>query len=756
MKRILFIILLTTALASCTESKKNTECIDEKVDDIITKMTLEEKIGQMVQLTSRWEMTGPAPAGEHMQGQLQAIKNGEVGSMLNVTGAEACFEAQKLAVENSRLKIPMIFGYDVIHGYQTMFPIPLAMSASWDTAVIRLASKIAAREASSAGLNWTFGPMVDISRDARWGRVMEGSGEDPYLGSVLAKAYIEGYQGNTLSSHESIAACAKHFAAYGFAIAGRDYNSVDISNNTLFNVVLPPFKACSDAGAATFMNSFNDLNGIPATANSFLLRDILKEKWGFKGFVVSDWGSIRELIDHGNAADKKEAALKAVIAGSDMDMEGDCYASSLKELVESGTLSETIIDDAVERILRVKFQLGLFDDPYKYCDTTREKAELLKAENLAASRDIARKSIVLLKNKDNLLPLKKSGQSIAVIGPLANDKDSPLGSWRAQAIRNSAVSLLEGVKAAVEDSSKITYALGANLTIGESRFHKMLQFNETDKSGFAEAITAAKNADVVLLAIGENCFQTAEGRSQVDIGLKGVQIELFRELYRANKNIVIVLMNGRPLVLNELDEKAPAILETWHLGSESGNAIADVLFGDYNPAGKLSMSFPRAVGQCPIYYNHLNTGRPSNTWGGVFWSHYTDEENSPLYPFGYGLSYTNFDYSPIKMSAKTMSANGTIKASIDVKNTGNLDGEEIVQLYIQDVTASIVQPVRLLKAFNKIFLKAGETKTVEFTLSAKDLSFYSNDYKLILEPGTFNVFIGTNARDTQTSSFTVE
>lgn len=756
-KQLLLFALAGLSLFSCKPAgetqKSQDQAIETKISDLMSKMTLDEKMGQLNQFTSQWEMTGPAPQKTGDQQMLQMIKSGLVGSMLNVTGAEATRQAQKLAVENSRLKIPMIFGYDVIHGYETMFPIPLAEAASWEPELARKSARVAATEASAAGLHWTFAPMVDIARDARWGRVMEGSGEDPFLGSAFAAARVKGFQGDDLGAVNTVAACVKHFAAYGFVEGGREYNTVDISENTLRNVVLPPFKAAVDAGAATFMNAFNEIGGTPSTANPHLLRDILKGEWGFDGFVVSDWNSIGELVNHGVAADKKEAAKLAITAGSDMDMEGKCYVPNLKTLVEEGTVDEKLVDDAVRRVLRIKFKLGLFDDPYKYCDDNREKTEILSKENLEAARVAARKSIVLLKNENHLLPLKKEGQKIVVIGELAADKDTPLGSWRAKAITGSAVSMLEGMQNAVSTPSNLTYVKGPVFVDGPSLFTVELKFNTTDPSGIAEAAKAAKGADVVVMALGEDCFQTGEGRAQTDIRLKGLQEELLEAVYAANKNIVVVLMNGRPLDISWMAAHVPSIVEAWHLGSEAGNGIADVLFGDYNPAGKLPISFPRCVGQVPIYYNQKNTGRPGNGEGNVFWSHYTDCPKDALFPFGYGLSYTTFDYSDLKLSASEISKDEKLQVSATITNSGKSDGEEVVQLYIRDLVGSTTRPVKELKGFQKIFLKAGESKTVEFTLESNDLAFWGADNTFKAEPGDFKLWVGPNSVDGLESSF---
>jgi len=756
-QRLFVVILLSLSLFSFNPDKEPKRqlnpAIEAKITDLLAKMTLDEKMGQLNQYTSRWEMTGPAPQGTSNQQMLDMIKSGMVGSMLNVTGVDATRKAQKLAVENSRLKIPMIFGYDVIHGYETMFPIPLAEAASWEPELARKSARIAAIETSASGIQWTFAPMVDVARDARWGRFMEGSGEDPYLGSLFAAARVKGFQGDDLSASNTIAACVKHFAAYGFIEAGRDYNTVDISESTLRNVVLPPFKAATDAGALTFMNAFNEIGGIPSTVNSHLLRDILKGEWNFNGFVVSDWNSIGELLIHGVAADKKEAAKLAINAGSDMDMEGNCYVPNLKKLVEEGSVDVKQIDDAVRRVLRVKYLLGLFDDPYKYCDENREKTLILNKENLAASREAAKRSIVLLKNEGQLLPLKKDGQKIALIGELAADKDVPLGSWRAKAIPGSAVSLLEGMKNAVAQPANITYAKGPVYVSGKSLFTVQLEFNTTDRTEIAEAVQVAKSADVVVMALGENCFQTGEGRCQTDIKLKGLQQELLEAVYAANKNVVVVLMNGRPLDISWMAKNVPSIVEAWHLGSEAGNAIADVLFGDYNPAGKLPASFPRTVGQVPIYYNHKSSGRPFDGEGNVFWSHYTDAPNDALFPFGYGLSYTTFDYSDLKISSSTISRGEKLQVSVTVKNTGKVAGEDVVQLYIRDLIGSITRPVKELKCFEKISLKSGESKVVHFTLAENDLAFWGADNQFKAEPGDFKLWIGPNSVDGLETSF---
>ena len=752
-----FAVLIATAVTlSCSAPQPTPPDADveARIDALLGQMTLEEKVGQMNQYSSFHDLTGPAPEEERARARLDDLKAGRVGSMLNVLGAEATRAAQKEAVEGSRLGIPLIFGYDVIHGYRTIFPVPLGEAASWDLEAIEASARVAATEAAAAGVHWTFAPMVDICRDARWGRIMEGAGEDPFLGARIAAARVRGFQGASLSDLDSIAACAKHYAAYGLAEGGRDYNTVDISEQTLRNVVLPPFHAAEEAGVATFMNSFNEIGGVPSTASVHLQREILKGEWGFEGFVVSDWGSIGELVAHGVAADLTQAAQLAVEAGSDMDMEAQAYVSHLVELVESGRVEEARVDDAVRRILRIKFALGLFDDPYRYSDSEREKALLLTEEHLAAARDVARKSIVLLKNEGGILPLEKGG-TIAVIGPFAADKNAALGSWRGQAIPDSAVSLVEGIQAAVGSDATVLHAEGVPLIAGTQDFGAAPTFVEDDRSGFPAALDAARRADVVVLALGEGAFQSGEARSQADIGLKGLQDELLREVLAVNENVVVVLTAGRPLVITHVAGSAPAILNAWLLGSEAGHAIADVLFGDYNPSGKLPASFPRSVGQIPVYYAHKNTGRPA-TPGNVFSSRYIDMPNEPLYPFGYGLSYTTFEYSAPRLSAAEMTPGGSVEVTATVKNTGERVGTEVVQLYVRDLVGSVTRPVKELKGFRRVTLEPGESKDVSFTLEAPDLAFFTAEGKWEAEPGDFVAFVGPNSRDTQEAPFTLK
>ncbi len=733
------------------KSDQDPRDIEQKIDSVLALMTLDEKIGQMVQYNGSWDVTGPA-TGTDNEKKLENLKNGLVGSMLNVTSVEHTREAQKIFMENSRLKIPLIFGYDVIHGYQTMFPVPLGESASWDLELMEKTARVAGRETAAAGVHWTFAPMMDISRDARWGRIMEGAGEDPYLNSKIAVARIKGFQGNDLSDPKTIAACAKHFAGYGFAEGGRDYNTVNIGIYELNNTILPPFKAAADAGVATFMNSFNEIDGVPATASTYLQRDLLKGKWHWDGFVVSDWGSITELIPHGVAKDKKAAAELAVKAGSDMDMEGGAYESSLKELVEEGKVAEKLINDAVKRILRVKFRLGLFDDPYKYCDEAFEKSELYSEANQKVALEAGKKSIVLLKNENDILPIKNSIKNIAVIGPLANDKDSPLGNWRAHAVENSAVSVLEGIRNYAPKGVKITYAEGAKLSTGDRSFLNPMTFNKDDKRGFAEAEKLAKQADLVVLVVGEDAFQTGEGRSQTNIGFAGVQDDLIETVQKANKNVVMVLMNGRPMDLSWSSKNIPAIVESWFLGSQHGNAVAEILFGKYNPSGKLPVSFPQNSGMEPLYYNQKSTGRPE---GGaqVTYSHYTDSPREALYPFGFGLSFTEFEYGDIELSADSFSEGEKIEASISVKNTGNMVGEETVQLYLHDLVGSITRPNLELKAFEKISLKPGERKVVNFIIDKEMITYFTINKKWEAEAGDFEVMIGGNSVDLKKANF---
>jgi len=735
------------------QQKLNPE-IEKKIDVLMSKMTLEEKVGQMNQYNGFWDVTGPAPVGGTAEQKYENIKKGLVGSMLTVRGVKEVKAVQKIAVEQTRLGIPLIIGFDVIHGYKTLSPIPLAEAASWDLKAIEKSAETAASEAAASGINWTFGPMMDISKDARWGRVMEGAGEDSYLGSKVAIARVKGFQGdNTFKSPLRIATTAKHFAAYGFVESALEYNASEISNNTLFNQVLPPFKAAVDAGLKTVMTSFNTINGIPASGDKFLLRDVLKNKWGFNGFVISDWASIREMIPWGFSKDEKEAAISAVEAGTDMDMEGGIYVPYLIDLVKQGKVKQEFVDDAVRRILRVKYELGLFDNPYRFLDEKREKEVIGSKANREAVLDMAKKSIVLLKNDTNLLPLKKSGQKIVLLGSLAESKNSPLGSWRIAADSNTAVSVLEGMQQYKGNS--LNYVKGLDLTTVEPTFLTEVQYNTTNKSGFEAAKNAAKDADVVVMVLGEHGFSSGEARSRTNLDLPGLQQEFLEEIYKVNPNIVLVLNNGRPLTISWAAEKIPTIVEAWQLGTETGNAVAQVLYGDYNPSGKLPMSFPRNIGQVPISYNHYSTGRFTNKDNNVFWSHYSDVEKTPLYPFGYGLSYTTFEYSNLKINKKTFSKGEKVEVSVDLKNTGKVTGKEVAQLYLQDEFASVVRPVKELKGFEMIELKAGETKTITFTLTDAELGFYNNQNEFVVEPGSFKVMVGGSSDANLTTQFNV-
>jgi len=708
--------------------------VDQKVDSVLRLMTLREKIGQMNQYNDDWTATGPVTIDKDKANQ---IRNGEVGSLLNCMGTARTKSWQMIAMQ-SRLKIPLLFGQDVIHGYKTTFPIPLAEASSWDLDAIQLSARVSATEASASGINWTFAPMVDIARDPRWGRVMEGAGEDPYLGSKIAYARVKGFQGNKLGDINSVMACAKHFAAYGAAIGGRDYNSVDMSDRLLWEVYLPPFKAALDAGASTFMNSFNDLNGVPATGNKYLQRDILKGKWGFKGFVVSDWGSIGEMINHGTVKNSYEAALSAITAGCDMDMESRTYKNNLAQLVKDKKVPIALIDDAVRRILRKKFELGLFDDPYKFCNAQREQKELNNPEHTKAARQMADRSIVLLKNENHLLPLSKNIKTIAFIGPLVKPLKQNKGFWDVEVPgvdSNFIVSQWEGLKNKVGANTKLLYAKGCEI-------------EGDNKDGFAEAISTAKQADVVILSIGERRDMTGEAKSRSNINIPGMQEDLLKELLATGKPVVVLINAGRPLVFNYTADNATAVLYTWWLGSEAGDAIADVLFGDYNPSAKLPITFPRSVGQIPIYYSHFNTGRPATSdEDRNYRSSYTDLSIYPKYAFGYGLSYTTFQYSNLQLSKKKMKSNERIEASVTITNTGKYDGEEIVQLYLRDKVGSIARPVKDLKDFRKIQLNAGESKTIKFIIDKEKLSFYNQQLKWVAEPGEFDLMIGASSDD---------
>lgn len=717
----------------------NSETIDDKVETLLAEMTLEEKAGQLNQYSGYEIITGDIDESKISQRNL-LVKKGLVGSVLNVLGTEDVEKAQRYAVEQTRLGIPLMFAFDVIHGYRTIFPIPLAESASWDLEAIENAARIAAIEASAAGQNWTFAPMVDISQDPRWGRVMEGAGEDSYLGSQIAKARVRGFQGDDLSQFNTIAATAKHFAAYGEVIAGRDYNNVDISRRKLWETHLSPFKAALDEGVRSFMNAFNEFEGVPSSANTYLITDVLRGQWGFDGVLVSDWDSFGAMVTSGVAADDAEAAEMSLEAGSDIDMESDVFVNFLPQLVRDGRVDEAQVDEAVRRVLRLKHDLGLFDNPYKYIDAEREKNLILAPEHRAAARDMASKSIILLKNDTQLLPLDKTIKNIAVIGPLGDNQYHMNGFWRGKGQAEDVVTLLEGIKAKVSANTNVSYAEGSGL-------------ESLDSDKLSKAIELAKKSDVVILAVGEDADKTGESSSRTNIELYPAQQQLVKAIHQTGTPVVMVLMNGRPLAIEWSAENIPAILNGWFLGSEAGNALADVLFGDYNPSAKLTMTVPRKTGQIPIYYNAKRVSRPMGD--ARYTSKFIDSPNSPLYPFGYGLSYTEFSYSPIKLSTDSINFSETLSATVTVTNTGKRLGEEVVQLYIQDLVGSVVRPVKELKGFEKIALEAGQSQEVSFTINADDLAFYTRDMSFKAEAGKFKLFIGSSSEDLQGVNFTL-
>ncbi|WP_336732624.1 beta-glucosidase BglX [Chryseobacterium sp. VD8] len=733
MKRVYF-LLAVTAFGINTFAQKT---IDQKVSELLSKMTLEEKVGQLVQYSGFEYATGPQ--NSNSASVLNEIKQGKVGSMLNVAGAGETRKFQELALQ-SRLKIPLLFGQDVIHGYRTTFPVNLGQAASWDLKLIEKSERIAATEASAYGIHWTFAPMVDIARDPRWGRVMEGSGEDTYLGTQIGLARIRGFQGKGLGNLDAIMACAKHFAAYGAAVGGRDYNSVDMSLRQLNETYLPPFKAAAEAGVATFMNSFNDINGIPATANKYILRDLLKGKWNYKGFVVSDWGSIGEMVPHGYAKDNKEAAEKAIIAGSDMDMESRAYMAELPNLVKEGKVDPKLIDGAAKRILVKKFEMGLFDDPYRFSSEKRQQEQTNNQENRKFGREFGSKSIVLLKNEKNILPLSRSVKTVALIGPFGKETSANHGFWSVafKDDNQRIVTQFDGIKNQLDKNSTLLYAKGANV-------------DDQDRSMFAEAVETAKKADVVIMTLGEGHAMSGEAKSRSNIHFSGVQEDLLKEIAKTGKPIVLMINAGRPLVFDWAADNIPAIMYTWWLGTEAGNSIADVIFGTVNPGGKLPMTFPRMEGQIPVYYNHYNTGRPAkNNTDRNYVSAYIDLDNDPKFPFGYGLSYTQFKYSDMNLSSNNLKGNQTLNISVNVTNSGNYDGEEVVQLYIRDLFGKVVRPVKELKGFQKVFIKKGETKTISFSLTPENLKFYDDQLNYDWEGGEFDIMVGTNSKNVQT------
>lgn len=734
MKLIFFITVVSVAIvSSCSRQNNSIKDVDPRVESLLREMTLDEKIGQMVLFTSDWDVTGPTIH----EGYLEDIRSGRCGNIFNAYTTDYIRELQRVAVEESRLGIPLMFGYDVVHGHKTIFPVPLAESCSWDMDLIRQSARVAAAEAAASGLNWTFAPMVDISVDPRWGRVCEGAGEDPYLGSQIAAARVKGFQGSDLADTLSVLACVKHFAGYGAPIAGRDYNTVDMSERTLREVYLPPYKAGVDAGALSVMTAFNEYDGVPSTGNSYLLKDVLKKQWNFQGFVVTDYTSINEMVHHGVAANDAEAGVLAVNAGVDMDLQGVVYFNYLKSMVESGRVSRKTIDEAVLRILNVKSKLGLFDNPYLYCDASRERKIVASPENMFIAKEVACESMVLLKN-DGTLPLKR-GERIAVIGELASSKRDLLGSWKAAGEWEGMNSILDAL-VQLNGAANVVYAEGCK-KMGE------------DRSGFPAALAAASLADKVVMVIGEDWDWSGEAACRTDIGIPGVQSELLELIASTGKPVVVVLINGRPLALERESEAADAMLEAWYPGSMGAEAIADVLYGKHNPSGKLTMTFPRNVGQVPIFYYEKNTGRPIYLPSEKYKSKYLDSPNSPLYPFGYGLSYTSFEYSDLKLSSPSLRKGKSITASVTVKNVGSCKGEEIVQLYIRDLVGSVTRPVKMLKGFQKITLEPGELERVTFTITEDMLAFWRKDMTFGVEHGDFHVMIGRSSDDLLQASF---
>ena len=725
------------------------------IDALMSKMTLEEKIGQLNLPGSGDIVTGQAGNSDIAK----KIEQGKVGGLFNIKSVAKIKEVQKLAVERSRLKIPLIFGMDVIHGYETVFPIPLGLSCTWDMAAVEKSARVAAQEASADGICWTFSPMVDIARDPRWGRIAEGSGEDAYLGSQIAKAMIKGYQGDDLTKNNTIMACAKHFALYGAAEAGRDYNTVDMSHQRMFNEYFPPFKAAVDAGVGSFMASFNEIDGVPATANKWLQTDVLRKQWGFKGFVVTDYTGINEMIDHG-IGDLQTASARALMAGIDMDMVGEGLLTTTQKSLKEGKVNVQRINEACRRILEAKYKLGLFTDPYRYCDENRAKTEIFTAGHRKTARDIAAQSFVLLKNQGNILPLKKSG-TIALIGPMADNKENMPGTWSVAANFANAISLLAGLQEVVGKNVKILHARGSNLDADSAFEERAGMFGKSLRRDsrpadviLKEALDIASQADVIVAAVGESSEMSGESSSRSNIEIPELQKELLKALVKTGKPVVLVLFTGRPLALKWEQDNVPAILNVWFAGSEAGYAIADVLFGDVNPSGKLSTTFPQNIGQVPLFYNHKNTGRPlpEGKWFQKFRSNYLDVSNEPLYPFGFGLSYTSFSYGDIQLSSKSLKGNQALKASITVTNTGNKTGKEVVQLYIRDIVGTVTRPVKELKGFQKIELQPGESKTVTFNITPEDLKFYNYDLKYDWEPGEFTIMIGGNSRDTKSAN----
>jgi beta-glucosidase len=708
------------------------DAVEERIDALLGRMTLEEKLGQLQILDGESD-------GKYRPEHLELIRRGLLGSTLNVRGAKRTNELQRIGAEQSRLKIPVLFGFDVIHGYRTIFPVPLGEAATWDPAAVERAASIAAAESRAAGVRWTFAPMVDIARDPRWGRIVEGAGEDPYLGSAMARAAVRGFQGGDYSAPDKLVACAKHFVGYGAAEAGRDYNTTDMSERTLREVYFPPFKAAVDEGVGTLMSAFNDLNGVPASANPFTLTKVLRDEWKFDGFVVSDYESIQELINHGLAANEAEAAGAALGAGVDMEMITRLYVKYAPQLIRDGKLPQAVVDQAVRRVLRIKFRLGLFERPYT--EESREQPAILSHANVEAAREIAARSMVLLKNEREVLPISKDVHSIAVIGPLADDQRDLLGSWQGDGRKEDAVTLAAGIRAKVSAQTKITYAKGCEIEGGSS-------------DGIEEAVRLARAASVAVVAVGESAEMSGEAASRSSLDLPGRQSELVKAVVATGKPTVVVLMNGRPLTINWIAENAPAILETWFAGIQTGNAVADVLFGDVNPGGKLPVTFPRAVGQVPLYYSHKNTGRPADP-ANRYTSKYLDAPLTPLFPFGYGLSYARFRLTDLRLSSSTIRCDGRMTVTVEIENIGKCAGDEVVQLYIRDMVASVTRPVKELKGFERITLRPGEKRQIRFALGPEQIGFYNRDMRFVVEPGEFRVFAGTSSVEGLEASFRV-
>jgi len=754
---ICILLLLTSFTCSFAQNVSKASPQQKKMDafvsNLMSKMTLDEKIGQLNLVSVGFDVTGPIVS----KNVNENIEKGNVGGVFNTYTPMAVRKLQDIAVKHTRLKIPLIFGYDVIHGHKTIFPIPLGLASSWDLEMIKRTASIAAAEASADGLDWVFSPMVDIARDPRWGRIAEGSGEDTWLGSQIAKAMIHGYQGNDYDTTK-VMACVKHFALYGAAEAGRDYNTVDMSDRRMMQDYLPPYKAAVDAGAGSIMSSFNEINGVPATANKWLMTDILRKKWGFTGFVATDYTAIPEMINHGMGKDGYEVGKKAIDAGIDMDMVGEVYLDNLKNLVKDGKVQVSEVDAACRRILEAKYKLGLFTDPYRYCNEARAKRTIMKPEFLEAAREAAKRTIVLLKNSNNVLPLKAGG-SIALVGPLADDNRDMIGPWSGAGDCHQAVNVLDGIKKLTGGNVQVNYAKGSNITNDPWLIERLgAEQLDIDKRSpqemIDEAVNAAKKSDVIVAVVGESATMSGEAASRSDIGIFSDQENLLKALKATGKPMVIVLMNGRPLTLKWENDNADAMLETWFAGTEAGNAIADVLFGAYNPSAKITATFPQDVGQIPLYYSHKNTGRPyAGDFVDRYKSRYLDISNDPLYPFGYGLSYTTFNYSDVKLNTNTIKPGQPLQASVTITNTGKYDGEEVVQLYTRQMYGSVTRPVEELKNFKKIFLKAGQSQVVNFTLTSADLRFYDINMKYTYEPGDFKVFIGTNSRDVKEADF---